>query len=97
MSHVLCRACETAGWCMEFGCIPLTPAEPQTAVQPQEIVMYEPTCWEVIGGLIDRWRNVGAWLIVALFTGIVLWNQRMVLWDWLDTPLWPIFAAGLAP
>jgi hypothetical protein len=89
MTHKICRECQSELTCMRLGCRPL---EIQY-IGPEP----EPTCWEVISAMVDRWRNVGAWLIVALFTGIVLWNQRMVLWDWLDTPLWPIFAAGLAP
>ena len=56
---------------------------------PDECCQAEPTCWEVISAMVDRWRNVGAWLIVALFTGIVLWN-------WIDTPYWAYLVAGLA-
>jgi hypothetical protein len=79
MTHKICRECQSVLACMQFGCRPLE----------IQYVEPEPTCWEVIGGLIDRWRNVGAWLIVALFTGIVLWN-------WLDSPYWAYLVAGLA-
>jgi hypothetical protein len=78
--HRICRECQSELTCMRLGCRPMQ----------IEYVGAEPTCWDVICGMVDRWRNVGAWLIVALFTGIVLWN-------WINTPFWPIFVAGLAP